>query len=86
MKDIKLMEIVRKGRNVNWVTQMNVSDTISGVSKGEINSGYEHHIEYWAKLKCKLLNFFAETTSAMINNPESLLQIKKCFRMLIRNI
>lgn len=46
MKDIKLMEIVRKGRNVNWVTQMNVSDTISGVSKGEINSGYEYHIEY----------------------------------------
>lgn len=57
MKDIKLMEIVRKGRNVNWVTQMNVSDTISGVSKGEINSGYEHPIEYWAKLKCKLFNF-----------------------------
>lgn len=32
------------------------------------------------------VEFFAETTSAMINNPESLLQIKKCFRMLIRNI
>lgn len=79
MKDIKLMEIVRKGRNVNWVTQMNVSDIINGASNGEINPGYGHPIEYWTKHKMQAVEFFAETTSAMINNPESLLQIKKMF-------
>ena len=79
MKDIKLMEIVRKGKNVNWVTQMNVSDIINGVNKGEINPGYGHTTEYWTKYKMQAVEFFAETTSAMINNPESLLQIKKMF-------
>ncbi|WP_283599987.1 hypothetical protein [Ligilactobacillus salivarius] len=36
-------------------------------------------MEYWAKYKMQAVEFFAETTSAMINNPESLLQIKKMF-------
>ena len=58
---------------------MNVSDIINGVSKGEINPGYGHPIEYWAKYKMQAVEFFAEITSAMINNPESLLQIKKMF-------
>lgn len=79
MKDIKLMEIVRKGKNTNWITQMNVSDIINGVSKGEINPGYGHTTEYWTKYKMQAVEFFAEITSAMINNPESLLQIKKMF-------
>ena len=70
MKDIKILEITENlnGIKGNTAIKMDISDIINGVSKEEINPGYGHPIEYWAKYKMQAVEFFVGAISMEMNN------------------
>ncbi|WP_255320023.1 hypothetical protein [Ligilactobacillus salivarius] len=81
MKDIKILEITENlnGIKGNTTIKMDISDIINGISEGKIIPGIGHNESYWTKHKMQPVEFFAEASSSMINNHESLNLIKKLF-------
>lgn len=75
--------------DTNWRPFADVSDMVEAATNGGLSLGFGHGKGYWTTKEYggnkKVTNghaeaeFFAESTSATINNPESLAQIKKYF-------
>lgn len=75
--------------DTNWRPFADVSDMVEAATNGGLSLGFGHGKGYWTTKEYggnkKVANghaeaeFFAESTSATINNPESLAQIKKYF-------
>lgn len=63
----------------NWPVYSDVSDMVEAATKGRISPGSGHGKAYWSYEGMQSTEAFAEMTSATINNPESLAQIKKRF-------
>ncbi len=75
--------------DTNWRLFADVSDMVEAATNGGLSLGFGHGKGYWTTKEYggnkKVANghaeaeFFAESTSATINNPKSLAQIKKYF-------
>lgn len=75
--------------DTNWRPFADFSDMVDAATNGGLSLGFGHGKGYWTTKEYggnkKVTNghaeaeFFAESTSATINNPESLAQIKKYF-------
>ncbi|WP_283679941.1 minor capsid protein [Lentilactobacillus sp. Marseille-Q4993] len=77
-----------RGDSTNWHQYSDVSDMIEGSTPEHLNLGFGHGPGYWSSRVTKSLKgtngmteaeFFAECTSATVNNPRSLAQIKEWF-------
>lgn len=62
-----------------WLGYTDVSDMVEAVTRGKEKLGYGHGTKYWTYPGMQEKEFFAECSSATINNPESLKVIKKHF-------
>ena len=62
-----------------WLAYTDVSDMVEATTKGKYQLGYGHGKKYWTYNGMKDKEFFAECSSATINNPDSLKVIKKHF-------
>lgn len=63
----------------NWPVYSDVSDMVEAATKGRVSPGAGHGKAYWSYEGMQSTEAFAEMTSATINNPESLAQIKRLF-------
>jgi SPP1 gp7 family putative phage head morphogenesis protein len=63
----------------NWPVYSDVSDMVEAATKGRVSPGSGHGKKYWSYEGMQSTEAFAEMTSATINNPESLAQIKRLF-------
>lgn len=63
----------------NWPVYGDVSDMVEAATNGRIAPGVGHGKKYWSYTGMQSTEAFAEMTSATINNPESLTQIKRLF-------
>ena len=81
---------VKKADAYNWIeqeiwhlpmkTKATVSDMFSGVTKNKVQDGYTHPTSYWKVDETQVcLEFFAQTFSDSINNPEAIELTKKYF-------
>lgn len=66
-------------RNKGWLAYTDISDMVEAETKGKYQMGYGHGKSYWKYYGMQEKEFFAECSSATINNPESLNIIKKHF-------
>lgn len=62
-----------------WLGYTDVSDMVEAVTGGKRRLGYGHGAKYWKYPGMQEKEFFAESSSATINNPESLKVIKEHF-------
>lgn len=63
----------------DWPTYGDVSDMVEAATSGRVSPGIGHGKSYWKYTGMQSTEAFAEMTSATINNPKSLEQIKKIF-------
>ncbi|WP_242362525.1 hypothetical protein [Limosilactobacillus antri] len=66
-------------KKAGWVGYTDVSDMVEAVTRGKRKLGYGHGNRYWMYPGMQEKEFFAECSSATINNPESLKVIKENF-------
>ena len=62
-----------------YIKYGDVSDMIQAASGGKVKFGYGHDGNYYSRQGTQEREFFAEMTSAVINNPASLSAIKEMF-------
>ena len=72
-------ELRREIHKNGWLAYTDVSDMVEATTKGKYQLGYGHGKKYWSYNGMKDKEFFAECSSATINNPDSLKVIKKHF-------
>lgn len=72
-------ELRREIHKNGWLAYTDVSDMVEATTKGKYQLGYGHGKKYWTYNGMKDKEFFAECSSATINNPDSLKVIKKHF-------
>ena len=72
-------ELKKDIRENGWLAYTDVSDMVEATTKGKYQLGYGHGKKYWSYNGMKDKEFFAECSSATINNPASLKVIKKHF-------
>ena len=72
-------ELRREIQKNGWLAYTDVSDMVEATTKGKYQLGYGHGKKYWSYNGMKDKEFFAECSSATINNPDSLKVIKKHF-------
>ena len=72
-------ELKKDIRENGWLAYTDVSDMVEAATKGKYRLGYGHGKKYWSYNAMKDKEFFAECSSATINNPASLKVIKKHF-------
>lgn len=76
----EIAEDQKNGSKLNAAASWSdLSDMLDAQTKGKINFGYGHPKSYWKTSSSKTAEAFAEMTSATINNPKSLANIKKYF-------
>lgn len=56
-----------------------VSDMVNAATRGKKSYGFGHGVKYWYRPNMQETEAFAEMTSAIINNPESLKHIQEIF-------
>ena len=72
-------ELRREIHKNGWLAYTDVSDMVEATTKRKYQLGYGHGKKYWTYNGMKDKEFFAECSSATINNPDSLKVIKKHF-------
>ena len=72
-------ELHQEVHDKGWLAYTDVSDMVEATTGGKYQLGYGHGKRYWKYHGMQDKEFFAECSSATINNPESLAVIKKHF-------
>lgn len=79
LSDSEVFELIKQkyqGKNKGSIKEL--SDLFSGLSKGELNLGFGHKKSYWDSIPVSK-EAFAEFTSSLATNPESLEMLRKVF-------
>lgn len=72
-------QLAREREQSGWINYTDVSDMVEAETKGKYQMGYGHGKSYWKYYGMQEKEFFAECSSATVNNPGSLSVIKKHF-------
>ncbi|MDO4728446.1 MAG: minor capsid protein [Bacteroidota bacterium] len=79
LSDLEIFKIIKdkyKNKSANSIKEL--SDLFSGLSKGSFNLGFGHRRAYWENIPVSK-EAFAEFTSSLATNPESLELMKEVF-------
>ena len=79
LSDLEIFKIIKdkyKNKSANSIKEL--SDLFSGLSKGSFNLGFGHRRDYWENIPVSK-EAFAEFTSSLATNPESLKLLKDVF-------
>lgn len=72
-------QLAKERKQNGWLNYTDISDMVEAETKGKYRMGYGHGKSYWKYYGMQEKEFFAECSSATINNPGSLSVIKKHF-------
>ena len=77
--ELHYQELNAERKKSGWLGYTDVSDMVEAETKAKYRMGYGHGKSYWTYYGMQEKEFFAECSSATINNPDSLKVIKKHF-------